>query len=101
MPPLTLAHPPACPDCGAAIAAAVEPGVPAAGASGATLVDVRSANPHARYRVRAIGRAVATFPARCGCGAMFALTDQPPGLTLEVREAVECDGGWPPDGRRA
>jgi hypothetical protein len=53
------------------------------------IVQVRLANPSARYRTEALKGAVATFPARCGCGALFRLTGEPPALTLAVLEAVE------------
>jgi hypothetical protein len=99
----TVSHPPDCPDCGAEITVTVDAfdAQPGAGASGVAIVQVRLANPLARYRTEALKGAVATFPTRCGCGALFWLTGEPPALTLEVREEVEWgDGGWPARRRR-
>ena len=90
-PPLTISHPPTCPDCGAAFAATVYPGVDTigSGASGIAHIDVRSANPWARYRVVTLPGLVATYPARCGCGVRWALVVSDTGLRLELGDDVE------------
>jgi hypothetical protein len=83
---VTIEHPTACLDRGVEIASTVDAvdAPPGAGASGVAIVQVRLANPSARYRTEALKGAVATLPIRCGCGAMFRLTGEPPAQVLEA-----------------
>jgi hypothetical protein len=69
---VTVTYAPECPDCLASIVATTDAGfrTVGGGASGVALVEVRCANPGARYRTEVVRVAVVTHPSCCGCGAL-------------------------------
>src|SRR5687768_16667555 len=72
---LTVFHPEACPGCGAAVTASVDPSVdtPGDGVTSIPLVAVRAAAPTACCCTVHLRRGLANYPTHCGSGEMLVL----------------------------